>query len=466
MKLRSKILLLVIGILIISLGTLSLPIYWYTRSALEEELDQRLLNILEITERNMNTDLVAALVRESSLESVRISVEDNLRKSLVGNIRGIILYAEDRTVLASTGLSPPGEILISNLLDQVLNPDHPSGMVSGIYELSDGESLKAATRLIDLTDSPPAVLVGFGGVSFLGYIDQLAGTIFWIGVMTLLVAVALTLAFSGSLIAPVQKLARYAHAIQENLYTRPVHLDRNDEIGQLNDALVEMHNEIKENEKQTKQLLSGIAHEIKNPLGGMEIYTGLLREEFSQDTASATYLEKTITALRNLSQTVTSYLDYARPVKSEPTRLSVTSVLEDVMRILQPELRQKRVQLASTGDGVATADESKLRRVFLNLLQNALQAVPAEKGQIRVEIQPVDEDRLQIRITDNGVGISEEDMERIFHPYFTSSEKGHGLGLPIVKNILDELNGSIFVESEVGEGTTMTVFLPGENHDA
>jgi len=232
----------------------------------------------------------------------------------------------------------------------------------------------------------------------------------------------------------------------------------------LNRSLAEMHTEIRQNEQSMKQLLSGIAHEIKNPLGGIEIYTGLLEEALSKGSPEKdpaeprSYLNKVTTELRHLKQIALEYLDYARPLKGHLESLAVEAIFEDVHRLLQLEIRQKEVEYSLSGKGIVLGDESKLRRVFLNLLKNSLEAVD-EKGAINVSIESQDR-VVSVEVADNGKGIPEADLENIFDPYFTTQDKGYGLGLAIVKNIVDEMNGTIIVDSEAGKGTRFTLRLP------
>ena len=213
-----------------------------------------------------------------------------------------------------------------------------------------------------------------------------------------------------------------------------------------------------------KQLLSGIAHEIKNPLGGIEIYTGLLEEALSKGSPEKdpaeprSYLNKVTTELRHLKQIALEYLDYARPLKGHLESLAVEAIFEDVHRLLQLEIRQKEVEYSLSGKGIVLGDESKLRRVFLNLLKNSLEAVD-EKGAINVSIESQDR-VVSVEVADNGKGIPEADLENIFDPYFTTQDKGYGLGLAIVKNIVDEMNGTIIVDSEAGKRTRFTLRLP------
>ncbi|MFQ6674007.1 MAG: ATP-binding protein [Fidelibacterota bacterium] len=464
-KLRPKVLALVLGILAVSIGVLTIPLYWYTRSALEDQLDKRLLAVCEITANNLNRELLYVLSGEPSMTAVRAAFEKELSRFLVDKVDGIAVYGPGGTQLAHVGFGENDDPNISLLLGAFSGvPTGPEPVVSEIYQLPGRGYLKAAARKVNTGPDSPAVLMVWGGADFMSVIDQMVGSVFWIFLASMIAAISLAMVFSRSLIRPVRQLSAYARSIQRNIHAGEVDLDRTDEFGDLNRSLVEMHTEIRENEQSTKQLLSGIAHEIKNPLGGMEIFSGLLKEELSESSRGTDteerglYLEKIMGELRHLKQIVTEYLDYARPLKDNLKPLQLETVFEDAYRLLLPELKQKKVRYALTGNAVILGDESKLRRVFVNLLKNSLQAV-GNGGTIAVSI----EDRKGIGAivgSDDGVGIPAQDIDRVVLPHFTTQDRGYGLGLTIARNIIEEMNGTIVAESEAGNGTTFRMELP------
>ncbi|UCD36794.1 MAG: HAMP domain-containing histidine kinase [Fidelibacterota bacterium] len=465
MKLRPRILSLVIGILAVSFLALSVPLYWYTRSALEDELDKRLLSITGIGAQKLSKDLLLNLAKEPALPTVRSLLESELSALLVDGVEGVAIYSRDGVELAKRGLRESDHAQIAVLLQSFsLLGNNVESVVSEIYQLSGGEYFKAAATAIDVGANPPPILVVWGGAQFMTVIEQIVGSIFWIVIISVIVAVSLAIVFSRSLIRPVMQLSAYTKAIQKNIYSDTIDLGRTDEFGDLNRSLVEMHTEIRQNEQSMKQLLSGIAHEIKNPLGGIEIYTGLMEDSLSGGTSQEavnehrSYLAKITKELYHLKQIVLEYLDYARPARSKLEPLLIKEIFEDIHRLLQSEIRQKGVQYSLSGKGTVLGDESKLRRVFLNLLKNSLEAVDKE-GVISVSIESQDS-KVNIEVADNGRGISEGEIEKIFDPYYTTQDKGYGLGLAIVKNIVDEMNGTIIVKSKEGKGTKFILRLP------
>lgn len=465
MRLRSKVLTLVLGVLLVSFVALSVPLYWYTRSALEDELDKRLLTVCELVSKNLDKSLLEILIREPSLSKVRKSLEDDLGGFLAHEIEGLMVFDSGGTELLNVQRHGNRALPLEELLKNLAQSDPQTGLaVSEVYELPGEGFFKAASKTMMDTDGSAAVVVSWGGAPFMTVIDEMLGSVFWIVLVSSLAAVTLAIIFSGSLIRPVNELSRYARRIRRNIHSPQVLTTRSDEFGDLNRSLAGMHSEIRDHEYATRQLLSGIAHEIKNPLGGMEIYAGLLKEELKESGSSGNsseqldYLEKIMTELQRLNRLMAEYLDYARPLKRDLKSLDVVSVVEDAYRILLPEVKQKRVRYTLSGSGKVWGDESKLRRVFVNLLKNSLEAV-REEGAIDVRIGERDS-MVTVEFTDTGSGIPPEDLEHIFQPYFSTRDRGYGLGLSIAKNIVDEMNGMIVVESTVGKGTRFTVEFP------
>ncbi len=471
MKLRPKIFSLVIGILAVSIMVTTMPLYWYNRSALEDEFDKSLQSNSKLIAQLIPKTLLRALSSEPAMVSIREQLEMEMANVAIEEIDGIAIYTLQGQKLADwsrrQSVALPPSILLLAFADL---SDSNRYAITELYQVADDETIKAAAIILSPGDEATShVLVIWGGADFVPQLDRLAGALFWITLIAIAVTVSLALFFSESLLRPVMELSGYAKAIQKNLYTGEMRLNRNDEFGELNQSLIEMHVEIRENEQSMKALLSGIAHEIKNPLGGMEIYTGLLDEALAEEnptsqlSESREYLAKVTKELGHLKQIVMEYLDYARPMKSRFEPLELDQVLDEVYRLLLPVFKKRHIAYQSEGGGTIIGDQSKLRRVFLNMLENGLEALP-DGGRLDIKMHNTDS-TIKIDIDDDGKGIAESDLGFIFDPHFTTKAKGHGLGLSIVKNIVDELNGTIIVNSEVGKGTRFTLELPQADHN-
>jgi signal transduction histidine kinase len=193
-----------------------------------------------------------------------------------------------------------------------------------------------------------------------------------------------------------------------------------------------------------------LAHEIRNPLGSIELYASMLEGEFA---------EQIVTGVRLLNHSVTNVLQFGKPIVPDPKRISVCRLLEGIRAFLQPVAQQKNIRIEMDCDPncFAAADYELLHRMLLNLVLNALREIPRE-GTVSLRGQVAGRD-VVIEVEDTGPGIQDERLARIFDPMFSTSREGCGLGLPIVKRIAESHNGMITVSSS-HRGTRFLIAFP------
>src|SRR3989441_9970203 len=193
-----------------------------------------------------------------------------------------------------------------------------------------------------------------------------------------------------------------------------------------------------------------LAHEIRNPLASIELYASMLEGE---------YAEQIVRSVRLLNHSVTNVLQFGRPVVPAPQWMPVRRLLEGIRVFLQPIAQQKQIRIVTDCDSdcCAVADHELLHRMLLNLVLNAIRETPTD-GTICLSGQVAGSDVL-IAVEDSGPGIQEERLARIFDPMFSTSREGCGLGLPIVKRIVESHKGTITVNSS-RSGTRFLITIP------
>ena len=212
-------------------------------------------------------------------------------------------------------------------------------------------------------------------------------------------------------------------------------------------------------------LAAGVAHEIRNPLNSVQINLSVLEQELSAvvpDRQAHVFvlLAKIAGEIKRLDDFVAEFLRFARPPALKVERLPVRPLLTDLAAFIRPEYASKGValELELGGPEAAWVDGFQLKQALLNLLLNALQATPAG-GHVLVR-SGGDRRRLVIAVSDDGEGMSAETRERAVAPFFTTRAEGTGLGLPLVRRVVEEHGGSMEIASAVGQGTTVTLVLP------
>ncbi len=213
-------------------------------------------------------------------------------------------------------------------------------------------------------------------------------------------------------------------------------------------------------------LTAGVAHEIKNPLGSIGIHLELMKKEMNgkQKIETRKVRENLLIIkeeVERLNRIVMDFLFTVRPMNAELDYDNLNRVVRELLDFMKFELEEAGIslelELAEPAPQILM-DERYMKQAVLNILKNAISAMP-EGGVLRVETSQRGND-LRLKVSDTGVGIPDENMEKIFEPYFTTKDFGSGLGLTLVYKIVKEHMGDIEVNSKVGEGTTITLSFP------
>jgi signal transduction histidine kinase len=209
------------------------------------------------------------------------------------------------------------------------------------------------------------------------------------------------------------------------------------------------------------EMIAAVSHEIKNPLGIIRS-TAELMGTLPEAGETHKKLSSVITEeSTRLNRIVTEFLDFARPQTPDIRECNLRDIIEKNLEFLRPELDKKGITVKAERDGMPLtlmADHGQLYRAFLNIFINASQSM-ANGGSIKVHARE-DKDRLYVEIEDTGCGISQENLKRIFNPFFTTKDKGTGLGLSIVRKIIEGHKGTIAIQSQEGKGTRVEILLP------
>jgi len=211
------------------------------------------------------------------------------------------------------------------------------------------------------------------------------------------------------------------------------------------------------------QLAAGVAHEIKNPLAGVQGVLEILVEDCRSDERIDLY-RRMLDELRRVNSTLHSLLQFARPQKPKKCLTKIDVLLEDVVELARPGLARRDISLNyEVASGLETfhLDPSQIRQVLINLINNAGEAI-SKTGTIGLQASPYPEgDGLILAVSDDGQGMDEETSKKVFEPFFTTKLHGTGLGLAVARRIVEEHGGKIEISSEPGHGCTVFLLLPG-----
>jgi signal transduction histidine kinase len=218
-----------------------------------------------------------------------------------------------------------------------------------------------------------------------------------------------------------------------------------------------------EREEAWREMAKQVAHEIKNPLTPMRLTVQSFQRKFNPNDLNLRqkindYSETLIQQIDTMSAVASAFSNFASMPAQQNETLNVVNVVELTMDLFNEEYVHFKAEEETI---ISKIDRTQLIRIITNLVKNAIQAIPEsqEKKAVCVNIKK-ESGHVIITVADNGIGIAPEDFSRIFEPKFTTKTSGMGLGLSIIKNIIENYNGTITFESQKGKGTTFTVSLP------
>jgi signal transduction histidine kinase len=292
-----------------------------------------------------------------------------------------------------------------------------------------------------------------------------------LGGVGLLFAVGAAL-FMWRTLRPLLVLRLHARQIAGGDYGRRIVVPSRDEIGDLAREFDAMGRAIEERERRlirserlatVGRMAAQITHEIRNPLASLGLYVELLGDELAADDEEARRLVASIgNEIDRLSEITETYLRFVRLPRPKLEREDLGAIATAVMEFARAELSKSGIALelsVAAGLPEVAADENQIRQALLNLVRNAREAMPSG-GTLRVEVAAGAPGQVRLSIADTGPGIAPEHLGKIFDPFFSTKEKGTGLGLALVQQILAEHGGRVEVSSPIAGGTVFTFTLP------
>ena len=299
-----------------------------------------------------------------------------------------------------------------------------------------------------------------------GYMEAIVGfkrSVYLLAGLGTLLTLFVGVGVARHITRPVKRLVTAAREIGRGNLEREIHVEATDEIGYLGETMEEMRRRLLARDAELRQMLAGVAHEIRNPLSGIEIYAGLIADDLPDDDPRKAHIHKVSAEVRTLNLVIFEFLDFARPSSPQPEDVPLSHVVDDAAFLLSPEMDSAGVTFrGEVSPGVRVhADAEQVKRAVVNLMKNGVQAM-GEGGTLTVRARHVGDlgDHVALEVEDTGPGVPDDVRRRLFEPFFTTRERGFGLGLAIVQKTAETNAGHVEVESEPGRGTTFRLVLP------
>ncbi len=330
---------------------------------------------------------------------------------------------------------------------------------------NDGKTYKTGYAPVHASETEPQIVLALGAQAPASYFDRLddlrSRMIEW-GVGLALVSIAAAVIATLFITRNVRRLVTAAERIGAGDLHEPVTATTRDELGVLAETMDRMRVQLAERDAKMQQMLAGIAHEVRNPLAGMTLFAGILRDEVPATDERRGHVDKIQRELDYLDRVVSEFLEFARRPKPELADVPVADLLAEVAQLAStPELEVVATSEVETLRG----DRGQVRRALLNLARNAVQAAAAagHTGKDAVAIRACAvPGAVELAVWNRGIEIPPETSGKLFEPFFTTREKGTGLGLAFVRDITRDHGGSVEVTSQDGT-TTFAIRLPARS---
>ncbi len=305
-----------------------------------------------------------------------------------------------------------------------------------------------------------------GPAGYFVHLSGLQNRLVMMGVLALMLVAAVTAVVAQAITRPLGRLVLAARKIGSGDLESPVTAGSSDEIGELAATLESMRQALQQRDRQLQMMLAGIAHEVRNPLGGISLYLGLLREKLSGESDALEKLDRIAGELSYLERVVNDFLEFARDRQLERRLFGGADLVEEVAALMEPELARKGIELELDCKPVALwADHDRVKQALLNFLRNAVQASP-EGGKVEIRCSPARDGEVVFEVADRGAGVPEELAERIFEPFYTTRQQGTGLGLALSRKFAQQHGGSVQYVPRQGGGSIFRLRLPAGSGNA
>ncbi len=438
---------------------------FYLQYRLGEALERELSGKLQALSAAVAQDVDAELVALFNPGDEETRVFRNMRSRLlelaqVTDLQRIMVFAPDGGVwLDSAGEAPIASVYVRLGSDrrEIYQALDGRAASSTLFRGSDGRLWKSAYAPLRHGDRISGVVMVEGSAQSLQLVRQMQRTLLQIGLFAAAAAAVLAWLLAAHMTRPLAQLRTAAVKIGAGNLQDPIPAKGRDEVAFLGRTMEEMRQAVLTRIEQQKAMLAGVAHEIRNPLAGIELFAGLVQDE-AESAAMKQKAERILKETRNLKALVQHFLEYARPIEPKPQRCAVAAAWQACCELLQAEIGQRPFSFQLQGQGDVRVDPLQLQQMLFNLLLNGVQSM--DKGGAISGRVGTEGDFVSLEIADQGHGIPENDQPHIFEPFFSRKENGMGLGLAMVRNLAVANRGEIVLLSSSCEGSTFRLCLP------
>ncbi len=464
-RIRNRLVVMSVSLVVLSLLFSGRLVYWSLRSSLENELGGKLEAVARAASVLYSAEELT-LLGQTPGPRARSGLLGNLEKlRQVTEVERIYLFSDYTHPILDTdtaGIWPDASFQLQFYRSEVGRIYQGESSHSPLYHDAAGNPRMLGFAPLSFSGEIAGGVAVDGSAAFLAGLDALKSKLLLTGLVAVVLAMIIAVITGGTISRPIMKLAALSRRIAKGDYSLPITVGGGGEPHQLAETMETMRSAVLERERELKAMLSGIAHEIRTPLSGIELFCGLLRDSIPVENDKALdQLERIVREVRQLGGIVNHFLEFARPREPNRQPCSLSATIEECRQLLTDRLQSATVTVRVPGnreDAKIMVDPDHLKRILLNLMQNSIQAMP-QGGTISLSWETENSD-CRLFIEDSGPGIPREVRDTVFQPFYTTREKGIGLGLSIVKNLVKSNKGEVKIVRSDPKGTRFCVRFP------
>jgi len=456
LSLRSRILITFSTIVFLISIVLSFISYFTVKriylNQLEEQVDLLTRNLIS----DMNTKFLDLIQPSGDKMLAREYYQKELSEKMVSmGFEEVYIFNQDFELLVHANLNNEGGNLLPSLLlnkRKIINLKVDESITSDPFRGKDDQ-----WYLWGFYRFQQKFFLGVReDASRLAEVDQLALLFFLIGLISLLLTLIMGWILAIRIYKPIQNLVYFSREIGKGNFTATVPKNIYGELAILSQSLDKMRLDLQDHHQEKENMLAQIAHELRNPLGGIELLAGLVKEDLTKAGQNAEYINKISREIHTLKNLINDYLNFSRPIQANPEKIKLSETLENVKEILLDKLQSKNITIQSHfNEDYIRFDPRHIRHILMNLIANSIEASPPY-SLIEI-IQRKENEHYVLMVTDQGNGIQADHIDKIFNPFFSTRENGAGLGLAICKKLCQENNSEIWVENNADRGCTFFI---------
>jgi signal transduction histidine kinase len=465
-SLKTKLLFMMLFLSFLSIVIL-FTLYTRSERALIERIEKHTLDLSNAIQIS-----VEELTTEGRTDEERLT--EYLKKLNTKGVKEVSIISNEEEVIASSNPRRVGmrlnqkrkDYMITARLGENLGQEEKQKTYNIIIPVVVGNEQWGYIHINMLLDDFSTLLKS-------NYLKRFLATLFVFGI-----GIGVALFLSDRYTQPIQQVVNAANKVASGDLSNTLPVDRKDEIGNLMRTFNEMVERLRTNRvleerliraehlSKVGQLASGIAHEIRNPLNMINLSIDHMKEKYlPEDSGGREGFVELVSRIKEeiqrLNRLTGNFLDYSKPLKLNRTETDMKVVIDDTVSLIRELAEEQRIIIKKdfiNGIPEIFADREQIKECLMNILLNSFQAMP-DGGEINIKAIAQDSKFVAVTISDTGIGIPLENMDKIFEPYFTTKRLGIGLGLSVTKRIIEEHSGKIEVESN-GVGTSVKVMLP------